>query len=186
MSWETCAVDSDYEIFDEYPYPIRRASNKRPVKEFVNSNGYKRLNLNNTKYYKHRIVAQQWLDNPNNYKYVDHINRDKTDNRIENLHFVSSRENNLNRTSTRNIEYTYIEYDDAPRDLFSILDYGTHELMNYYYSPSQDKFYFDNNIKLRELAVHSRKNMEYVVVTDTNKKQTLVSINKFKELYYLN
>lgn len=50
--------------------------------------------------YVHRIVATSFLDNPNGYKYVDHINTVRHDNRAENLRWVSIAEN-LNNPRTK-------------------------------------------------------------------------------------
>lgn len=41
----------------------------------------------------HRLVAQAFIENPNNYDTVDHINGIKTDNRIENLQWLSRSDN---------------------------------------------------------------------------------------------
>ena len=41
----------------------------------------------------HRMVAETWIDNPNNYKEVHHINGDKTDNRVENLAWTTHSQN---------------------------------------------------------------------------------------------
>ena len=59
--WQTCVVDSDYEISTEYPYQIRRKSNKKSnKKEFVSESinkktGYIQCHLNCKLYLKHRI-----------------------------------------------------------------------------------------------------------------------------------
>ena len=44
----------------------------------------------------HRLVAETFLPNPNNYSIVDHIDRDKTNNKLENLRWVNSQINALN------------------------------------------------------------------------------------------
>lgn len=46
--------------------------------------------------YVHRLVALAFVPNPDNKPLVDHINRDKTDCRAENLRWVSYSENGFN------------------------------------------------------------------------------------------
>jgi hypothetical protein len=41
----------------------------------------------------HRLVAIHFLENPDNLPQVDHINQDKTNNRVDNLRWISSSNN---------------------------------------------------------------------------------------------
>ena len=58
--------------------------------------GYFELNLggrNSEKWLLHRLVAYVWLDNPNNFKTVDHKDGNKANNCVENLEWVTLEEN---------------------------------------------------------------------------------------------
>jgi hypothetical protein len=51
------------------------------------------------KYYVHRLVALQFIDNPDNLPEVDHIDRNKKNNSIENLRWVSRLTNARNKSN---------------------------------------------------------------------------------------
>ena len=50
----------------------------------------------------HRLIALQFIPNPHSKPFVDHINRMKTDNSLENLRWATQFENNKNRTINLN------------------------------------------------------------------------------------
>lgn len=52
----------------------------------------------------HKLVATHFIPNPNGYKEVDHIDRDKTNNRVDNLRWCTRRENLSNMDPLRSLK----------------------------------------------------------------------------------
>lgn len=71
----------------------------RTIKSFKKKTGYVSIGLNrNGNYYSfllHRLIAAAFIPNPDNKPCVNHINGIKSDNRIENLEWVTKSENDL-------------------------------------------------------------------------------------------
>lgn len=67
--------------------------NDKVKKQHTHSKGYKKIWLNGKNVSVHRLVATEYIPNPLKMCCVNHINGDKTDNRVENLEWTSSRKN---------------------------------------------------------------------------------------------
>lgn len=65
----------------------------------LNSSGYPHVRLSKdgkgTTFRIHRLVAIHFLENPNNYEIVNHIDSNKTNNKISNLEWCSELDNRL-------------------------------------------------------------------------------------------
>ena len=189
MTWQDLiGYENDYEIFTEYPHQIRKKSNNRIVSEYLKNDGYYRINLNGENNLKHRLIALQFIPNPNNLPYVDHKNKHRDDNRIENLRWVSRSTNMKNRSGHIHGDYNIIDYDNCPDDLIIVKDYGKHEFEDYYYSPELNRFYFDSGVDLRELHINfdKRNGSAFVYTRNIYNKQVKICFTKFKRLYGLN
>jgi len=91
----------------------------------TNGNGYKIVSLSkhgkSQNKYIHRLVAEAFLENKNNYKYINHKDEDKSNNCVNNLEFCTaqynSTYNNLhirNGLKNRNNKYSkkILQLDD--------------------------------------------------------------------------
>lgn len=61
---------------------------------FLGTTGYRRVFIKRKCVYVHRLVAKAFICNPENKPHVNHKNFNKQDNRVDNLEWVTEKENN--------------------------------------------------------------------------------------------
>lgn len=97
MEWRTVIEYGRYEV-NQYG-DIRHKERRHILAKRPNQSGYLYVNFNiqgkRQNFAVHRIVANTFIPNPNNYKEVNHKDYDKENNCVENLEWVNSSQNSL-------------------------------------------------------------------------------------------
>ena len=144
--------DDRYELSTSEPWNIRRKGSNKCLKQFISNVGYLYSSIKGQTI--HRLVALQFItnDDPDIKTVVDHINRNKLDNRLENLRWVSPKDNALNRDKRENVvrqQSTYLE--KLPDNVVQIDEYKNFQFERYYYDRDNNRIIMitkDNNIKV--------------------------------------
>lgn len=113
-----CNMEEIWKTIEDYPnYMVsnmgrvkainwHREGKEKEMKPYTTYKGYLRLRLTKNgkskQFQIHRLVAEAFIPNPDNKPQIDHINTDKTDNRVENLRWVTNKENCNNPISKQN------------------------------------------------------------------------------------
>lgn len=171
---------------NEYPFTIKCKRDGRIISESLNNYGYVCVALNRRLHLKHKLIAKQFLPNPNNYTEIDHVSRDRTDYHLHNLRWVSRSANQRKKTSYNEVRAHYAETipDEATVVDFYETRTETHYFENYYYHDGS--FYYDNDVNYRILNINIAKSgTRYVNILDINGRKVAVYINRFLQQHDL-
>jgi hypothetical protein len=182
-NWEVVIGHVDYEIFDEYPHQLRRRSNGHIVAFRHSPQGYLIVNLlRQHALPHHRIVATQWIPNPENKRCIDHKNSVRDDNHINNLRWATYTENNTHRATLKGVNYTLL--DEIPAEALRVEEYDGFTFEDFYYH--NDTFYKFDGLKYRVVKIIGTNNpngYKCVSMKDINRVNHAVSFAKFKREY---
>lgn len=115
-------IEDNGSVWSEY-------SNKF-LKPLHDTNGYLMVNLHKDgkQWSKriHRLVAEAFINNPNNYDQVNHIDENKENNNINNLEWVTQQENNkyiekIGHHSGRPKKKVLVEFRNGDREEYESL-----------------------------------------------------------------
>ena len=88
---------TNYTITDSGKIISYKQSKPRILKTWLQKSGYENIKLceNNVTHHHliHRLVAETFIPNPNNLPEVNHKNKIRNDNRVENLEWCSRKDN---------------------------------------------------------------------------------------------
>jgi hypothetical protein len=174
--WEIIVDHEDYEICKSFPYQIRKIETRKIIKEYQRKSGYVACSLNRYPYLKHRIIALQFIPNEDDLPEVDHKNKIRNDNRIENLRFVTHSENQSNSKSNHGFEYEY--YDNLPAPCQPFIFYNGHDFEGYSIDEEMN-IYFHNGLMFRKLRrLMKTEKYPYYWLTDIEGKRISVFLYK--------
>ena len=76
-----------------YSTNYRGTGTVKALQPIRHSLGYRRVNVAKRQTYIHRLVAETYIDNPDNLREIDHIDGDKANNHVSNLRWMTHKQN---------------------------------------------------------------------------------------------
>jgi hypothetical protein len=180
--WRIVAGFDNYEVSNTGL--IRNRSTGDELRQRTDRAGYYRVNLHRDGMQKtkriHKLVAAAFLGDPEGDREVDHIDRNRSNNNIENLRYVSKSENGKNRGSHHGVQYKYV--DTLPDGAIVVEEYNDHIFEDLHYHGGN--FYFYNGVQYR--VVHrnldSRSNSYSIMAVDVDGNRVRIAISKYQRL----
>jgi hypothetical protein len=123
---------------------------KRDLKSSKDKDGYLYVRLykdgKGKAFLIHRLVAINYIENPENKKTVDHIDRNILNNNVSNLRWATTEEQNRNRLTVSNTGFKYISIiNKRDIDYYRIVKHKVFE-----YNLRYDKWTLEEAVEIRD------------------------------------
>jgi hypothetical protein len=100
--WKLITANTNYEISDKGN--VRNTHTKELIKIRITSEGYCSVSLSSgdkKNHFIHRLMATEFIPNPENKISVDHIDKNRANNSLDNLRWATAKEQSENRNYAR-------------------------------------------------------------------------------------
>jgi len=141
--WEQITDCEDYQISNLGN--VKNIKTNKFLHPYLNSSGYQKISLcinKKTKSFSlHRLIAIHFIYNPENKPTINHKNKIRNDNRIENLEWATMSQQNKGENKSLKVKYTHVSCRSIHK-----LD-NTNNIIETYHSISEAaKWIFDNKL----------------------------------------
>ena len=137
---------------------------------YNNGIGYRNVSVNGKYFRVHRLVAETFIPNPDNKPFVDHINRVRDDNRVENLRWVTRSENQRNTA-----EYDRVTDHNGTHRCDDVSQYNKEHHKRYYPLVAQHKKEYNATYRQKNLEKELNRSVEYAKAKRSTHKRVRLS-----------
>ena len=198
--FETLTLNNDFEIYSQPPHEIRNKETKEILKTYISDYGHELINIpssnivssnivssnsnyNFTTYAMARVVAIQWIPNPNNFKHITFIDGNRSHAFISNISWSEQSDSwdKLNEQPNYYIRYNpTIDAMEIKHNNSIILPSITPDNLLYIRSTNNHKLFIDQLVAEHYLS--NPDNLLFIIHIDNNplnNKPTNLQYSKF-------